>query len=115
MNWNEERPWGRFKNLLDSEVTKVKLIEVNPRQRLSYQSHRKRKETWIIVKGEALVTLEGRKHKLKVGSVIEIPLGAKHRIQCTSNASLNFIEVQTGTYFGEDDIERFEDDFGRLR
>lgn len=113
MIWTEERPWGRFKNLLDADYCKVKLIEVDPGKRLSYQSHDRRAESWTVVAGEALVVLNDREHRLRAGAHIEIPLGAKHRLANEGTAVLKIIEVQTGNYFGEDDIKRFEDDWGR--
>ncbi len=114
MDWTEERPWGRFKNIFEATYTKVKIVEVDPGKRLSYQSHAKRHESWTIVKGDALVTLNDKEFLLKAGDHIDIPLGAKHRIE-NKNASrpLAFVEVQTGESFGEDDIVRYQDDFGR--
>jgi len=113
MNWTEQRPWGRFFNLLDSKDCKVKLIEVDPGKRLSYQSHSKRRESWTVVKGQALVILNDVEHRLKAGEHIDIPLKAKHRISNESPEILAIVEVQTGSYFGEDDIVRYQDDFGR--
>ena len=113
MDWTEERPWGRFKNLLDTEFTKVKLIEVDSGKRLSYQSHTKRRESWTVVKGEACVTLDDKVHSLKAGEHIDIPVGAKHRLENKSDKILSIVEVQTGAYFGEDDIMRYQDDWGR--
>lgn len=116
MDWTEQRPWGRFKNLLDTPYTKVKLIEVDPGKRLSYQSHEKRRESWTVVKGSARVTLNDKAIDLKVGEHIDIPQGSKHRLENLSSKAgeiLSVIEAQTGTYFGEDDIRRYEDDWGR--
>jgi mannose-6-phosphate isomerase-like protein (cupin superfamily) len=114
MKWTEERPWGRFLNLWEDAAGKVKLIEVDPQKRLSYQSHTKRRESWTVVLGEALVVLNDQEHRLKSGDHIDIPVGAKHRLANESvNLPLRIIEVQTGTYFGEDDIQRFQDDWGR--
>lgn len=109
----EERPWGRFEILMDLPHAKSKRIIVHPGQRLSYQSHKHRSEHWTVVKGEAEVTLDDVIHKLKAGEHIYIPLGAKHRIANSSKESVEFIEVQTGTYFGEDDIIRYSDDYER--
>ena len=112
--YTEERPWGKFTTLLVREGCKVKEIEVNPGQRLSYQSHEKRKEKWVIFEGIATVTLNERKITLYPGESIEIPMKAKHRVEnCEKKKKLKFIEVQTGTYFGEDDIIRYQDDYGR--
>ena len=108
-----QRPWGKYYVLQDEENFKLKRIEVNPGQRLSYQYHFKRQEFWTVVQGEAVVKLEGEDHFLKYGESIFIPTGAKHRIENRGNEVLAFIEVQTGTYFGEDDIVRIEDDYER--
>ncbi len=113
MDWTEERPWGRFKNLLNVDFTKVKIIEVDSHKRLSYQSHSKRRESWTVVKGEAVVILGEREITLREGEHIDIPVGAKHRLENRTAESLSIVEVQTGTYFGEDDIVRYQDDFGR--
>lgn len=111
----EQRPWGNYTVLQSNENYKLKHILVNPNMRLSYQSHSQRKEFWTIVKGYAKVTLNGEEKLLTVGDSIEIPLGSKHRIQNASEFhELEFIEVQTGTYFGEDDIVRHSDDYGRI-
>lgn len=115
LNWTEVRPWGRFKNLFESEFTKVKLIEVNPESRLSYQSHTKRRESWTVVQGEATVVLNDKECRLKVGEHIDIPQGAKHRLVNAGTKTLLVVEVQTGIYFGEDDILRYQDDFGRMK
>lgn len=112
----EQRPWGSYTILQSSERYKVKKIVVNPSQRLSYQSHSQRKEFWTIVRGCAKVTLDGVDRLLSVGESIEIPLGAKHRVQNASEFhELEFVEVQTGGYFGEDDIVRYSDDYGRAQ
>lgn len=113
MKWTEERPWGRFRNILDEQYTKVKVIEVDAGKRLSYQSHERRRESWTVVQGEAVVVLEGRETLLKIGDHIDIPFKAKHRLENRGMKPLLIIEVQTGSYFGEDDIVRYEDDFGR--
>jgi len=109
----ENRPWGEFRILFESENFKVKLIEVLPNLRLSYQSHTSRRESWTVVSGEARVTLNDRELNLKVGDQIDIPAGSKHRLANPHGTTLKIIEVQTGTYLGEDDIRRYEDDFGR--
>ncbi len=109
----EERPWGRFEVLIDSAYFKSKKISMWPGQRLSYQSHSKRAEHWVIVKGVAEVTLDDVPHSLKAGDHIFIPLKAKHRISNPGLDVMEFIEVQTGSYFGEDDIVRYQDDYGR--
>ena len=108
-----ERPWGKYYVLEDEENYKLKRIEVNVGHRLSYQYHHHRQEFWTVVQGEAVVVLDGVEHVVKYGESIFIPLGAKHRIENRSSELLVFIEVQTGTYFGEDDIIRLEDDYAR--
>lgn len=113
-NETSERPWGGYEVLADATDHKVKRIMVNPSKRLSLQSHRMRDEHWFIVKGQGTVTLGKDTIKVKKGQTVEIPRGVKHRIKNTGRMKLVFIEVQTGQYFGEDDIKRFEDDYGRV-
>lgn len=109
-----QAPWGTWEVLDDSPNFKVKKITVKPNQRLSYQKHAKREEHWLVVQGQASVTLDGEEHVLNEGDSIHIPIGAAHRIKCLSeDQDLIFIEVQRGTYFGEDDIIRLSDDYGR--
>jgi len=110
---SDERPWGRYDVLLDDTYCKVKKITVNPNKRLSYQKHQKREEFWTIVKGEAVVTLDDKEIPLTEGQNIHIPRQAAHRIANKSDSPVVFIEIQRGEYFGEDDIIRLEDDFGR--
>ena len=112
-NYIEHRPWGSFENLLDTDYCKVKRIIVKPGQRLSYQYHHKRTEHWVIVQGDAIVTLNDEEYIFGEGMVVEIPVGTKHRVKNEFDKNLIFIETQTGTYFGEDDIVRLEDDYGR--
>jgi mannose-1-phosphate guanylyltransferase/mannose-1-phosphate guanylyltransferase/mannose-6-phosphate isomerase len=99
--------------LRDSPYFKSKIITVWAGQRLSYQSHTKRMEHWILVSGEGEFTLDDKIQQVKAGDRLFIPLGAKHRISNTGKEPLEFIEVQLGTYFGEDDIVRYSDDYGR--
>lgn len=110
----EERPWGNYLILSDSPTHRVKRIVVMPGQRLSYQRHKYRNEHWFIVKGSVSVTLEGVLHPLGPGDSIDIAIGQAHRMANNGSEPAVFIEVQTGTYFGEDDIERIEDDYGRV-
>lgn len=109
----ENRPWGRFEILNDKDYFKSKVIRVDAGQKISYQSHAKRAEHWIIVKGEAVVVLNDVEHILKTGQHIYIPQGSKHRIINKTQSEVEFIEVQVGSYFGEDDIIRYQDDYGR--
>lgn len=111
--WTEERPWGRFATLIENQEYKLKILEVLPGKRLSYQSHTKRKEAWTVAKGEAVVILDDQEFILKAGDQIEIQIQAKHRLENRSTQTLQVIEVQIGTYFGEDDITRYQDDFKR--
>ena len=111
----EQRPWGSFTVLDDLRNYKVKRIEVLPGKRLSYQRHQKRAEHWFVVQGTAKVTLNGSDFLVKTGEAIDIAMGMAHRVENPNTADpLIFIETQTGSYFGEDDIERLEDDFGRV-
>tara|TARA_B100001175_G_C19296276_1_gene535978 strand:+ start:109 stop:456 length:348 start_codon:yes stop_codon:yes gene_type:complete len=109
----EERPWGRFYVLHNDSNFKIKKIEVEPGHRLSYQYHNFRSEVWVIIKGEATINIDGIESKFSNGKTVNIPRGAKHRVQNNEKEKLVFIEVQTGTYFGEDDIVRIEDDYKR--
>ena len=110
----DERPWGSF-TVLDDEMFdhKVKRIVVAPGKRLSYQQHAERAEHWFFVSGHATVVLDGVEYEMNPGDAIDVALGQKHRCENRGTTPVVFIEVQHGTYFGEDDIVRFEDDFGR--
>ena len=109
----DERPWGTFTVLDEGLNFKVKRIEVLPGKRLSYQKHAQRAEHWVVVAGTAKVTLNDEEMFLHLGEAIDIPLGAAHRVENPSADLLVFIEVQRGSYLGEDDIVRLQDDFGR--
>lgn len=110
----EIRPWGKFEILRDTPDYKSKVIHVSPSQQISYQSHQKRSEHWVIIRGEAEVTLDGIIRTIKPGESIFVPSGTKHRIRNPHpSAVLEFIEVQVGSYFGEDDIIRYQDDYKR--
>ncbi|MBS1962197.1 MAG: mannose-1-phosphate guanylyltransferase/mannose-6-phosphate isomerase [Bdellovibrionales bacterium] len=109
----EYRPWGDFEILRDTDAFKSKVIHVLPGQRLSYQSHAKRAEHWIIIRGQAEVTLNDQVLRPKPGEHIFIPQGAKHRMSNPGTEPVEFVEVQVGTYFGEDDIVRYQDDYKR--
>lgn len=109
----DDRPWGSYEVLDDSPSHKVKRIEVSPGRRLSYQRHQRRAEHWFVVEGTARVTLNDVDHDLAAGMSIDIPQGAAHRVTNLGDGPLTFIEVQRGSSFGEDDIERLADDFGR--
>ncbi len=113
MNHSDQRPWGSYTILDEGDGFKVKRIEVLPGKRLSYQKHARRSEHWFVVRGTAKVTLNGDEILVRAGRSIDIPVGAAHRVENPDPEVLVFIEAQTGDYFGEDDIVRIEDDFGR--
>tara|TARA_R110002096_G_scaffold84244_1_gene194586 strand:- start:30 stop:371 length:342 start_codon:yes stop_codon:yes gene_type:complete len=108
-----KRPWGTYEILLDDNNCKVKKIDIKPGENPSYQMHFKREEKWVIVSGSGILKLNDIKTEVQEGDVIEIPIESKHTIINTGKTSLIFIEVQLGTYFGEDDIVRLEDKYGR--
>ncbi len=108
-----QRPWGDYVVLADEADHKVKRITVLPGKRLSLQRHQHRQEHWYFILGEGLVTRGDDEIAVRAGSSIDIPLRTKHRIANPGSEPLVLIEIQRGDYFGEDDIERFEDDFGR--
>jgi mannose-6-phosphate isomerase len=110
-----ERPWGNY-TVLDDDAPdhKVKRLVVHPGKRLSYQRHAQRSEHWFIVAGTAQVTIDGVVTEVGPGESIDIPLKGAHRVANAGDTDVVLIEVQHGTYFGEDDIERLEDDYGRV-
>ena len=107
-------PWGYFSILHEAADYKVKEIVINPHHRLSYQWHYKREEFWTIIEGNAKITLNDETHLLQAGSQIHIPKMAKHRIENPLETTLRIIEIQRGTYFGENDIVRIADDYNRI-
>ncbi|MGE4169682.1 MAG: phosphomannose isomerase type II C-terminal cupin domain [Candidatus Margulisiibacteriota bacterium] len=108
-------PWGEWEVLFESDFCKVKRLLIAPLKRLSYQTHQFREEYWTVVQGQALVVLDGQDHLLQAGQQLFIPLKAAHRIANPDDTTpLVIIEIQRGSYFGEDDITRLEDDFGRV-
>lgn len=109
----DRRPWGTYTVLEEAPNFKVKRIEVLPGKRLSYQKHSQRAEHWFVVEGTAKVTLDGKDITIGAGEAIDIPIGSAHRVENPGDNDLIFIEVQRGTYLGEDDIVRLEDDYGR--
>lgn len=108
-----EMPLCKYCVFADEPNNKLKRIEVNPGQKLSYQYHHKRQEQWTIIEGNATILLDGEEISLAYGESVFIPLGAKHRIMNLTDKPVVFIEVQTGTYFGEEDIVRLEDEYHR--
>lgn len=110
---SEERPWGSWHVLHVHDGYKVKRIHVKPHSRLSYQTHEHREEHWVIVRGTATGTVEGVDIVMTPGHSLDVPIGAKHRIANQHDEELVIIEVQLGSYTGEDDIVRLDDDYGR--
>jgi mannose-6-phosphate isomerase len=108
------RPWGYYVVLADEEDHKVKRIVLYPGKRFSLQRHKRRDEHWYLIGGEAIATIDRREVVLRVGEHVNVPRETLHRLENSGDANVVFIEVQTGEYFGEDDIERLEDDFGRV-
>lgn len=109
----EERPWGKYEVLCEEAGTKTKRIEVHPGKRFSLQKHQQRSEKWIVMAGRGVATVGNLHVEVGPGSFLDVPCGEIHRMQNTGDSPLVFIEVQFGNYLGEDDIIRFEDDFGR--
>ena len=107
------RPWGSYESLIEGERFQVKRIVVSPGQTLSLQMHHHRAEHWIVVHGTAEVTCEDKVFTLREDQSTYIPLGHKHRLANPGKIPLELIEVQSGSYLGEDDIVRFEDVYGR--
>jgi mannose-6-phosphate isomerase len=111
---HDERPWGAYTVLGGADGYDVKEIVVQPGKRLSYQRHAHRSEHWYVVRGSGRVVLDGQQRDVGVGDSVDVPIGRLHRIGNTGAEPLVFVEVQVGAYLGEDDIERLEDDFGRV-
>ena len=110
----DTRPWGRYEVVAAQDHFKTKLITVRPHARLSYQSHQHRDEHWIVVRGAGKVILEDVARNVKAGDYIFVGKGSRHRMVNPYDSDLQFVEVQLGSYFGEDDITRYEDDYQRL-
>ena len=111
----EERPWGWYDVIDEGNRYKVKNIEVKPGSSLSLQVHHHRAEHWVVVEGTAMVQLNNDKQLLSENQSTFIPLGCKHRLSNPGKIPLKIIEVQSGPYLDEDDIERFDDNFGRVK
>jgi mannose-1-phosphate guanylyltransferase/mannose-6-phosphate isomerase len=107
------RPWGSFDSLEHQDGFQVKRLVVNPGAVLSLQLHHHRAEHWVVVRGTARITLNDDEFDLNVNESVHVPIGAKHRIANTGTEPVHIIEVQCGDYLGEDDIVRFEDNYGR--
>lgn len=109
----ENRPWGSWQVLDAGEGYKVKRIEVEAGQRLSYQTHQFRSEHWVVISGTATCVIDGQSVVVHPGESVDVPVGAAHRITNQHDSLLVIIEIQRGSYTGEDDIVRLEDDYGR--
>ena len=107
------RPWGWFEVLIEQKNFKVKRILVYPKAALSLQSHEHRSEHWVVVEGRALISLDSKEFVLSHSQSISIPIGSKHRLTNVEDVPLEIIEVQMGSYLGEDDIVRYEDKYKR--
>jgi mannose-6-phosphate isomerase-like protein (cupin superfamily) len=110
----DHKPWGYYEVIVEEPDFKIKRIVVNPGKRMSLQRHEHRSEHWYIVKGKGIVTLNDNNFDIEPNQSTFVPVGYRHRIYNNSSSDLIIIEIQTGNYFGEDDIERYEDDFGRV-
>ena len=108
------RPWGFYESIIDEERWQVKIINVKPGEKLSLQKHHHRSEHWIVVSGTANVEIDGKQTTLHENQSSYIPIGSKHRLSNPGKIMLKLIEVQSGSYLGEDDIQRFEDNYGRV-
>ena len=108
------RPWGSYESLIKVRNWQVKLINVKPGEKLSLQKHKFRSEHWVVVSGIANVEIEGKEMVLHENQSSYIPANSKHRLSNLGNKDLKIIEVQSGSYLGEDDIERFDDNYGRI-
>ncbi len=109
-----QRPWGTYNKIFQEAGVWVKRVEVDPGSRLSLQKHNHRSEKWIIVSGEGLVVINTVTLPVGMGSVVDVPLGALHRMANTGKCPLVFIEVACGDNLTEDDIVRLHDDFDRI-
>jgi len=109
------RPWGWYDSIESGEYFQVKRLHVKPGAKLSLQMHHKRAEHWVVVSGTATVTNGEKRFNLNKGESTYIPLGVTHSLENQTNEPLEIIEVQSGTYLGEDDIVRFEDSYGRVK
>jgi mannose-1-phosphate guanylyltransferase/mannose-6-phosphate isomerase len=109
----DHRPWGWFESLVVGNRFQVKRIHVHPGAALSLQSHHHRSEHWIVVAGTAKVTIDGAERLVSENQSVYIPLGARHRLENPGKVPMVLIEVQTGSYLGEDDIIRHEDIYAR--
>lgn len=108
-----ERPWGWYETVSEAPGNKIKRIRVHPGQQLSLQKHHQRSEHWVVVQGSARVTLDERQFDLQPGQSCDIAVGQVHRLTNLTQEAVEIVEVQFGSYLGEDDIVRLQDDYGR--
>lgn len=113
-HYKENRPWGSFEVLLDNPNFKVKKITVKSGCRLSLQSHKRRNEHWVVIEGRMRITVGNEVRNYEVNEHVYIPRETKHRMENSGTEEASVIEIQTGDYFGEDDIIRYEDDYNRV-
>ncbi|CAN5877374.1 hypothetical protein BH20ACT6_BH20ACT6_13320 [soil metagenome] len=111
---SDDRPWGRITVIDNGDGFQVKRLEVRPGRRLSLQVHRRRSEHWYVVHGVATATVGPAEVDLPAGNSIDIAVGERHRLANHGDTDVVIVEVGRGDYLGEDDIERFDDDFGRV-
>jgi len=108
-----QRPWGWYETVSEVAGNKIKRIGVLPRQQISLQKHHQRAEHWVVVQGVARVTLDDRTFDLPTGGHCDIAVGQVHRLANVTTELVEIVEVQFGSYLGEDDIVRLQDDYGR--
>ncbi|WP_296509424.1 phosphomannose isomerase type II C-terminal cupin domain [Rhodoferax sp.] len=108
-----ERPWGWYETISEVPGNKIKRIGVHPGQQLSLQKHHQRAEHWVVTTGTARVTLDDRQFDLQPGEYCDIAIGQVHRLANLTDGPVEIVEVQFGSYLGEDDIVRLQDDYGR--
>jgi mannose-6-phosphate isomerase len=107
------RPWGWYETISEVPGNKIKRIGVLPGQQLSLQKHHQRAEHWVVTQGTARVTLDDRQFDLQLGEYCDIAIGQVHRLANLTDGPVEIVEVQFGSYLGEDDIVRLQDDYGR--
>lgn len=110
--YQEDRPWGYFRRFAENAKSTVKIITVNPGESLSLQSHALRAEFWHVLSGTGIVEIDGIAHKAAKGNEFTIPVGTKHRLSADEGCPFEVLEIATGD-FGEQDIVRYEDEYGR--
>lgn len=108
-----QRPWGWYETISEVPGNKIKRIGVHPGQQLSLQKHHQRAEHWVVTQGTARVTLDDRQFDLQPGEYCDIAIGQVHRLANLTDGPVEIVEVQFGSYLGEDDIVRLQDDYGR--